>query len=367
MAKKIGILTFHNAINYGAVFQAFALQTFIEQQTGDQVKIIDLTTDDHLKGLNPISLASNSKIKNLVLKSWNLLFYFKLKRRNNKFIKFKDEKLHLTAHRFKNSADIEKNEEKFDIFISGSDQVFHPKIKNAEAYYLAFNCEGIKRIAYAPSFGISEISHEDAKRIAPWLDNFNYLSCREERGAEIISYLTGKDVPIVCDPVFLPDDKFWMSLADSERPIKEKYIFMFDLNGGQNLAYLARQVAKETGLLIICASFNILSRYDKIKKLYDLGPLDWLRWMRHAEYIVTDSFHGSAIGLKLNRKVLSYVAMPSTASRLETLFKELGIQDQLISRHTIFSFSDVRFADYHDKMDSFSYKSKKYLLDAINY
>lgn len=309
MLNRIGIITFHNAINYGAVLQALALQTYLEEQTGAEVQILDLTTADHIRGLNPFTLSSSGVIKNAALKLWNSLFYFSIKKRIRRFIDFKGEYLHLTRHTYSCAEEINVGEGHFDILISGSDQVFHPKIKNSAAYYLQFDCGDAKRIAYAPSFGVGDVEEADRERIAGWLKSFDSLSCREERGAQIMAGLLGKDVPVVCDPVFLPGDGFWQKLTAGERPCKGDYIFMFDLNGGYNLASIARDISQDTGLPVFCASFNILTRYKGIKKMYGLGPKEWLRWIKHARYVVTDSFHGSAVALRLGRNTVSYVAI----------------------------------------------------------
>lgn len=140
---------------------------------------------------------------------------------------------------------------------------------------------------------------------------------------------------------------------------------MFDLNGGDNLAKIARNVSEKTGLPVVCASFNILNRYTGFRIMYDLGPLEWLSWMKNAKYIVTDSFHGSAIGLKMNKRVLTYVAAPTLSSRLTTLYDKIGISDQLIYNSETFDFSEIRFLSYKDNLEEFVSFSKKYLLDAI--
>jgi len=366
MYKKIGILTFHNAINYGAVLQALALQEFVESNISATVEIVDLTTDDHIKGLRPFVLSSANPIKNMLLKIWNLKFVGSLNRRNNRFQSFKKNMLHISEKRFRNANEISANSKAYDILITGSDQVFHPKIKNSDAYYLNFDSRGAKKVAYAPSFGVSEISTEDSLRIARYLSDFDYLSCREQLGAHFMSKLMGRDIPTVCDPVFLPDSKFWIQLAD-KRQVDQTcdYIFMFDLNGGDNLAKIARNVSEKTGLPVVCASFNILNRYTGFRIMYDLGPLEWLSWMKNAKYIVTDSFHGSAIGLKMNKRVLTYVAAPTLSSRLTTLYDKIGISDQLIYNSETFDFSEIRFLSYKDNLEEFVSFSKKYLLDAI--
>lgn len=85
----------------------------------------------------------------------------------------------------------------------------------------------------------------------------------------------------------------------------------------------------------------------------------------NAKYIVTDSFHGSAIGLKMNKRVLTYVAAPSLSSRLTTLYGKIGISDQLIYNSETFDFSEIRFLSYNDKLEEFVSYSKNYLLNAI--
>jgi len=366
MGKKIGILTFHNAINYGAVLQALALQQFIENKTSADVEIIDLTTDDHIKGLSPFVLRSSNPIKNLFLKIWNLKFVGDIKKRNNRFQNFKNELLHISENRFCNAKEISSSSNTYDILITGSDQVFHPKIKNSDVYYLNFDTKGAKKVAYAPSFGVSELSTDDSLRIANYLDDFDSLSCREKLGAHLMSKITNRKIPTVCDPVFLPDSEFWIQLAAKNQSNQSgDHIFMFDLNGGDNLAKIARNVSKETGFPVVCASFNILNRYNDFRRMYDLGPLEWLGWMKNAKYIVTDSFHGSAIGLTMNKRVLTYVAAPSLSSRLTTLYDKLGISDQLIYNPNTFDLSKVAFKSYERNLEEFVSFSQKYLLDAI--
>lgn len=367
MAKKIGILTFHNAINYGAVLQTLALQYYLENNLQCKVEIINLTTEDHLKGYSPYVLSSKNKIKNAIFILWNLLFVKKIKMRNKRFISFKENKLHLTSSIYKNAAEIEKNCYGYDILVTGSDQVFHPHIKNRDAYYLHFCTHGAKRVAYAPSFGLNNIGPEDSDRITSWARDFDFLSCREKSGAALLTAMTGQCVPVVCDPVFLPSTEFWESIATSKcGNSHDKYIFMFDLNGGQKLAKIASKLSHETHLPVVVCTFNILQKYSGFKKLYDLGPLEWLGWIRNATYVVTDSFHGSALGLKLNKKVISYVAMPSTAGRLITLFQKLEIEDQLITSEENFSIFDIQFKDYSQAIESFTSNSKDYLSNAIS-
>lgn len=189
--------------------------------------------------------------------------------------------LHISENRFRNANEISANSKAYDILITGSDQVFHPKIKNSDAYYLNFDSRGAKKVAYAPSFGVSEISTDDSLKIARYLSDFDSLSCREQLGAHLMSKLVGRDIPTVCDPVFLPDSEFWLQLSDKQSVNQTcDYIFMFDLNGGDNLAKIARGVSEKTGLPVVCASFNILNRYPDFSIMYDLGPLEWLCWMK---------------------------------------------------------------------------------------
>ena len=359
--KKIGIITFHAADNYGAVLQAYALQTYISTQ-GHEAEIIDFAPDSVKKANTPLFVHEKSFVKKLIKQILIIPNYFKLKKRNRKFNEFRNAWLKRSQH-FGSSEEIRNSTHNYDLCITGSDQVFNPLIKNSDIYYLDF-CNGIKKMAYAPSFGIKDFSNvgDNTKKL---IKDFDYLSCREADGAEFLSTVIGETVPVVSDPVFLLSPEEWSKIT--QKPQKEKYIFVYDLNGGNSLIEIANKIKAETNLPIICVTTKKYAntRYNVDELHCNFGPEEFVSYIQHAEYVVTDSFHGLAFSVLFNRKVVSFIALKHAASRIQSLLERLGIADRLFYNTKDFNFKDIEFRDYKEKLSALIDTSKQYL-SAIN-
>jgi len=364
MSKKIGILTFHYALNYGAVLQAYALQDYIERLTGEQIEIIDYAPSRERNTFEAPKVKFNNIIKqfvgNLILQYYSHSF----KKRQLRFQSFAKNFHKLSEIKYSSISDFEYNNFSYDTLITGSDQVFNLR-KDSQIYYLGFNNCNSTKIAYAPSIGLSSLRKDQIERIAPWVNDFDTLSCRESEGAEILSSISGKSVPVVCDPVFLVPKSRWESLA--VLPPYKDYIFVFDLNGGKSLFKLALELKEQTGLPIIYSSLKGIHLYIKsCKTRHDLGPREWVGYILNAKYTVTDSFHGTALSLILGTKVLTQIAAKSTSSRITSMLKRLNIEDQLIDDTHPFDLSKIRFAKYKSEMNQFISDSEKFIQAALS-
>lgn len=178
---KIKTITCHNVYNYGAILQAYALQRFLEDN-GHEVEIIDYAPRYHSN--SSWNIPENSSVYKLASKFVviHLLYalhrYIKKKRNVNtirlkKFDDFTAEYLHVTPRKYKNYEDIQRNPPLADMYIAGSDQIWNPIGKTGldPAFYLNFGGSGIKRISYAASFGVSQISVNDQSIIKNTLVN----------------------------------------------------------------------------------------------------------------------------------------------------------------------------------------------------
>lgn len=359
--KKIGILTFHDALNFGAVLQSYALQSFIAGQGDSDVEIIDYRSPLEQRFTIP-RYASPNPVKRLIAYGLNLYYSHSLKKRNNRFEDFAARCQNLSKRVYACLEDFEKYCD-YDILVAGSDQVFNPK-QDSQIYYLGFESPHSKRIAYAPSFGISSLPDDKRAMITPWVRNFDALSCRETAGAEILKEITGEDVPVVSDPIFLVNREDWKKLAVS--PDYSDYIFVFDLNGGEDLFAVARKLSKQTGLPIVYSSLKTIHPYVRgCRTRHDLGPKEWIGHISKASYVVTDSFHGTMFGLHLNTPVIGKIAKQSTSSRLTTMMSKLNIEDQLFARSDDFDLKKIRFGSYQDALDEYIDQSKRYLISAL--
>lgn len=358
-SKKVGIITFHAADNYGAVLQAYALQTYLHTQ-GHDVEIINFRTKGIENANKPLFLHGKNTIKRFIKQLLILPNYFKLKKRNQRFEKFREKYLNLSV-RYSNASEIKSVSHDYDICITGSDQVFNPLIQNSDTYYLDF-CKRARKVAYAPSFGIKDFSlvGEKTKTL---INKFAHLSCRESDGAEFLSRTTGKEVPTVSDPVFLLSPREWSKITT--RPRDGEYIFVYDLNGGSKLIEIANKIKKETGLPIICitASKFANKRYNVDELHIDAGPLEFVSYINHANYVVTDSFHGTAFSVLFRRKFISYIALEHAASRIQSLLDRLGIADRIFYNTKDFNINKVEFSEYEEELEQLIAASKQYLIE----
>lgn len=339
--KTVGIFTFFQT-NYGAILQAYSLQKYLSEQPGVEAEIIDFTTPDHLKGHRVFQKQKNGTITSrLAYYLLTLIRYKQLKRRVIRTDAFKKQYL-VFSRRFNSVEDVLSNHPEKDIYLTGSDQVFNPNGRYLPVYYLSFDKGAGKKVAYAPSFGISTFTKQTADVISRYLCDFDYLSCRESSGASFLSQITRREVPVVLDPVFLHSSDEWMKV--SSRPsYSGNYIFVYDLNGGEALISLANTIKEKTQLPVVCLTRNRLRFYRVDLQCYDAGPAEFLGWIQHASFVVTDSFHGTAFSLILNRDFFTYVALEKTSTRLKEVLGKVGLDERLIFKGQLQSFDFMAY------------------------
>lgn len=362
--RKIGILTFSNAINYGAILQTYALQYYLSSKVEGSVEVINYYTKFNKQELNPIQIKSSNFIKNILLKIYGLIFYIPLKRRINLFVQFRMHYINFSRQKYESEDKLINHIAKYDVYVSGSDQVFHPRIKDWRVYYLGFQKGSSRKVAYAPSFGISQITEQERNMIKPYLYDFDALSSREAEGVNIIFETLGLNVPQVCDPVFLMTADEWSKISVKPH-IKHPYILVYDLNGGKNLLSIVNKIRNKTCLDVVWLTSNILNRFKECKIVNDAGPREFIGYIENAEYVVTDSFHGTSFSLIFGKKVIPYIALQSASSRLNSLMSICGISERIIfNTDDNIIMSDLP-PDYKQKLYSFIKSSKIYLQNNV--
>lgn len=366
---KIGILTFHTPINYGAVLQAYALQKYLRSTYPNyDIANIDFKTDEHIKRYRIWLPLRKNIFKYLFDQSCVLRRYQALKERKERFRKFVEEEFNLTQ-RYETQEKLLSMIPSKDVYIVGSDQVFHPSSPYLRAYYLDFKKNKSKKIGYAPSFGMSEFSDTVKQKVTPYLIDFDTLSCREQDGAEFIGSILGKSVPVVMDPVFLLSKNEWASMS-IEPQFNKEYIFIYDLNGNEHLIQIAKQIQKQTGLPIVCQTQNASKFYPVEHQLYNSGPREFIGLIKNAEYVVTDSFHGTAFSILFNKEQYIYNARPKASSRIYSIMSKFGLQDRIIEFGASKKFSFNLHAEKRnfDKqiLEQEVSESKKFLHNAMH-
>ena len=256
--KKIGILTFQRAHNYGAVLQAYALSTYLKKFNLD-VEIVDYWPD-YRKGmydLFDVNFKQKSLTKNLKEIIKTIIGFRKKYIRYNKFKKFISNELGL-----KNKKSFNKGNQissSYDYLFFGSDQIWRYNeflsYKGLDPVYWGEYPSGnkVKKIAYAASMGILNPELLDKNKISKYLANFNSLAVREEVLKNYVKPLTNTSVEHVLDPVFLINPKEWRTLANKsgyKKEFRKKYLLLYNLNTSEKTYSIVNKIAKEKNLEI---------------------------------------------------------------------------------------------------------------------
>ena len=324
--KRVGILTYHRAMNYGALLQAYALQEKIKE-LGAQCNIIDYRNIILENNNRKLTLFSCRKFKELIL------FILRGRAYNHKLQKFRafgEKYFNLSAPCLRID-DVRRISPGYDEFICGSDQVWNHKINGFdETYYLNFLDDQTKKNSYAASFGFKQIPEEYRERYKSLLENYNKLSVRERQGAEIIKDLLGYAPQIVLDPTMLLTEERWLEIIKPYQYPK-KYILVYCFSHEDKVIALAKKIAKKTGYDVI----SILKPYTPhlgVKYEIKLAPDEFLGLFVGAEYIVTNSFHGTAFSIIFNKQFFTEFLPEelNVNSRLEDILELFGLKDRII-------------------------------------
>ena len=321
--KKIGIVTLTNYYNYGNRLQNYALEEILKRYSEEVETLVipKISANSHgtkyyVKKLfsQPLSKTAKSfsiKIKNSQNKSILIERECKFKEFSQNYIK---------ERHFSSLYEINGISDEFDYVVSGSDQVWNPYfIKNREQYYFLQFVEKEKRIAYAPSFGISEIPEEIRQKYKEWLSSIPFISVREKEGAKIIKELTGRDVPVLVDPTLLLNKEEWLKIAkEHKNKPKSKYLISYFWGKiPKERKTLIKRIAKKYNLQIV----NIANLSDK--KTYTADPSEFIDYINSASLVLTDSYHGSIFSILMGTPffVFERIGGPSMYSRIRTLLE----------------------------------------------
>lgn len=327
---KVGILTFHNTLNYGAQLQALALQDSI-RSLGHDVEIINY--------INP-AVAKREAIlvphfKDLLKSPRSCLgafnSYRRFSRRHTEFERFADSSLRIGPQ----VDDQTGMSLRYDAVVVGSDQVWNTRLTQGDMTYFLNDpsCSGIKKVSYAASFGTAALSTADAERISPALRRFNSLSVRESAGVAVIRELTGLDAQLVLDPTLLVERSYWEGLAAPASVSAKPYVFVYTVAEKEKTIAFGKRAAEVLG-----AEIKIIGPSNPLKllgmKTYNDASIEqFLALIRDARLIVTSSFHGLALALALGVDVCFSLSgsKGNGNSRLESLATIAGIESRNIS------------------------------------
>lgn len=342
MDKKSIIITFQNAVNYGAVLQCYALQNTLEK---NNINVEVLNYDNKIIGdcYKIFYYPKNEKSFKMYLKSFiSAMFFFnQLCGRNAKFRKFIKHNIHLTEkYSKKNIKDKDFGEN--TTLIAGSDQIWNTDLTNGfdDVYYLNFS-DNSKKISYAASIGKNELDSKFLNDIKKCLNKFDYISVREETGKLEIDKKLNKNVDVVLDPTLLIDKEEWEKKLEHKK-IDCKYIFVYMPN--VDVIKSAKYISEKENLKIVNISKKHYFGRREINK-FRSDPIEFLTLLYNAEYIITTSFHATSFSIIFNKKIIVFPP-EGLSSRITNLTEKLKLNDIIYN-----SFSEIKTARYKNSIN----------------
>ena len=261
--EKVGIVTIHDADNYGSALQAFATQKIIEE-IGYQAIIVDHICPKTSKeyGIKRIFAQKNLKAMLETIIRITILYPSRIHFRNFR------EKFFIEQ----TEQEVIEKQQQFKKFVVGSDQVWNYKITGFDkAYFLNFVTDNHKKISYASSFGITQIEEDKKQEYQKLLNDFHKIAIREEQARVLIKDLIGKEVPVVLDPTLLIKKEEWTKLIHKKNKY-QNYILCYQIAYSQSLVDFAQELAKKTGKKIISIQGSMRNKFDA-KYIWSAGPL----------------------------------------------------------------------------------------------
>ena len=364
---RIKTITCHDVYNHGASLQAYALQRYLSE-LGHDVEIIDYKPD-YLSGHYKLWSVSNPVFDKPIIKQLYLLAKLPGRlvalRRKKKFDEFTKKYLRLTKQRYHSNEELKANPPKADVYIAGSDQIWNTLFQNGRdaAFYLDFAPKSAKRIAYAASFATKDVVEEYKPFVQSMLRGLDCISLRERMSLPLLESLGRNDGVAVCDPVFLLSKEQWNQLLASKKKTAPQYLLVYDSDKSEKLKHIARRIACERGLAIYNISSFKLSYASK--DYWCSSPIDFVRLIRDADCVVSNSFHATAFSLIFQRDFCVVNRSEAINERMLSLLEQYGLQDRLIIENRADQPSEIDYMRVQQKIEDDIIASKQYLQDAI--
>lgn len=342
---NVAILTFQFAHNYGALLQAYALKTYLQNHNMN-AEIAPYYPDWARAeyAISPFTKGVPPKRRVRLA-----LQYFKRKKQSRVFSRFIEEELKV------NDAISEQKElvtwlDRHDCVICGSDQIWNNNITGDCSAYYAGGCK-TRRISYAASLGTLQLTEVQKDNIKANLPYFSEISVREPSSATKIAELIQKEVRVVLDPVFLLKKDEWRELAKPVA-VESNYVLVYFLQENEELLNYAKAYAQENNLRIYDIHPTMSKKHSGCRRLNNVGPKEFVWLIQNASCVCTNSFHATAFSVIFEKKLI-HIPNGKSPERTISLLNRAGLE---LKKQGEFPFYDLGKCDssslYHEISES---------------
>ena len=371
--KSVAILTFHNACNYGAFLQAYALMKTLQSFPDTDAYILDYQANA-IKNAYQVREIMHQKGKAINKAISMILRMNDIKKRNAMFRKMQDQ-----CFRFKrrglNRSELASVVDDYDAFIVGSDQVWNLALTSYdETFLLDFVNEPLKKYSYSASIGNEKIPDRDSEILSMHLKEFHRLSVRETGAAMALKDLLKREISVHIDPVFLFPMREWIKLArkQTERD-DQNYILLFVMGISKREKYLvelAEEIAQKSGLPVVYLTDQ--ERWFKYRQFIHAGiitPQEFITFIMNAKLVITNSFHGTAFSILMHTDFLVDTGVARNV-RIKNLLNLVGLEKNGICAEnkdvSINTISENQWKMVDDAISCEREKAMSFLADIIS-
>lgn len=379
--NPIGLVTCYFHHNYGSMLQAYATEMIMQRMGLPYQTIACKAPIDYMQGSRLLYI-----VKKLLIGDWKMrlgkMKIEKAKRadpvfarnwavRDDAFNRFASECFHVSPF-CKSRRELEAMAVNYSAFLVGSDQLWRTDSVEHGYYTLEWVPDGIRKIAYSTSIGVKEVPWFQVKKNRRFMNRFDFMALREQSACNLVKKLTGRDVQVVLDPTLLFSGDEWMAIQQVEPLTDGKYIFCYLLGNNPWQRDFIKQVKQRTGLKIV--ALQHLDEYIPSDEgfadeaPYNVGPREFLNYIRNAEIVFTDSFHCSVFSILYEKKFFTFnrfseTARQSTNTRIDNLLSIAGLPERRLERgrnidsvlQTVSDFCAVETRLKHARVTSIEY------------
>lgn len=348
--KKIGVITFHHSLNYGAYLQCYALQSALSAM-GYKSSVIDYETPADIERYKLLSFSSPKKaIKSLLL--------YPVNKSRQKSFDDAMKKIRLTSPSAKYDAAITGSDQVWNMYLCGGaiDPMFTLEKVNAE-----------RKLSYAASIGDESAVKKYPNEFKELMNGLDYVSVREQQAKNALEKVSSKNIKVAIDPTaLLIKDEWAKKIADIPRN-KEEYIFSYFIGIRKDQKKALAKICKKLNLQT--TSFTQLPKEKYIYKYcYTEGPFSFLARLRDSKIVITSSFHGTILSIIFHKNFYVLMPDPKKRSRMDNILKLVGLTDRIIETEADIdkiNLGDIDYSEPQKKLDKLRQESLDWLKNAI--
>lgn len=331
---KVGILTYHNTMNYGAALQTYAMQEALRGM-GMDAEIIDYT-NEYRRGSYSVRKRFLKELRHgHAFNAFKTLTAMPMIiNRTKNFAAFYQSNLWKSTSVYNSMKSIKENPPDYDVYLAGSDQIWNYRNNGADFnYMLDFVSDKSKTVSYASSFGVDTIPERLKEKYAEHLNKIRAISVREKIGANLVNQLTGRKAEIVLDPVFLLEKNRWYELVQKTDIPKYPYILVYTSKPEYFSKFQdrMRQFCDKLNIIQIGSAFLLSDLFRKNTRVRSsVRPEQFLGYIKNAEIILTSSFHGTALSILMNKPFIVFLSGDKGRdARIVELLSSLNLSDRV--------------------------------------